>query len=143
MQSQLSLLQLRLANLERSLLLQLINAEHNWPAREDGDAPYPQMDNSDILLGHDTFQIDPSLVPQASTFTAPTAPGPSLADRDLPVAPVYAQAGKAMHETTFMDLLHGIRLGTPNLLWQQGADERVFVFEDIRCVVFCSTFGVV
>jgi hypothetical protein len=52
--------------------------------------------------------------------------------RAQPYSPDYALSGKSMQETTLMDLVDGMRLGEPNLLWQQGCDERVFVFEEIR-----------
>ena len=112
---------------------------------------------SDLNWDTDTNTLDPTLDPALQTQPEPsttydpqyeynptTQPPPHRDENDSdPSRPSkrpkltpssYDITGKALHETTFYDILDGVRLGEPYWLMHHGNCEHVFVFEEIRYV---------
>lgn len=124
----------------------------NWPisalesqvcGMQRPDGPHLRQDSftvaGDINIGQFAYTARPEATPTL-LYDAPMdidAKPPDLEEcgmRLRSTEPTYGLADKAMHETTFYDILEGIRLGEPYWLMHHGNCEHVFVFEEIRCV---------
>lgn len=105
---------------------------------------------ADLNWTTDANPLDPALQPQPEISTtyepqyefnpiSQSAPEVESEDGARPTKKLkltpssYSMTGKALHETTFYDILDGIKLGEPCWLMHHGNCEHVFVFEEIRC----------
>lgn len=95
-------------------------------------------DELDVLL-EDNYggEIDPTLMaPRAGSVAATGAArtqddAPRVARNGQTILD-YQDTGKTMQDTKFYDILGGIKLGEPYWFLQQGADEHIFVVDEIR-----------
>jgi len=92
---------------------------------------------------HTTAEIDPSLMGISNSAYSIQTSHPTILNetsdsksggvkRAVIYPPSYEATGKSFQETSFYDLLDGLKLGEPCWMLHQGECEHVFTFDEIR-----------